>query len=82
MITLCAFSYTSQLILLIVLQKPFLDEVSQLTDDVSSVLPAADSLEQFLMELIKSVTDDDDARRDFEQQLTPYQVSTCWKLSS
>lgn len=54
--------------------KPFLDEVSQLTDDVSSVLPAADSLEQFLMELIKSVTDDDDARRDFEQQLTPYQV--------
>lgn len=56
------------------LQKPFLDEVSQLTDDVSSVLPAADSLEQYLMELIASVTDDEDARRVFEQQMTPYQV--------
>ena len=60
--------------LLIVLQKPFLDEVSQLTDDVASVLPAADSLEQYLMELIASVTDDEDARRVFEQQMTPYQV--------
>ncbi|KAG0604223.1 hypothetical protein M758_10G154400 [Ceratodon purpureus] len=54
--------------------KPFLDEVSQLTDDVTSVLPAADSLEQFLMELIASVTDDEDSRRVFEQQMTPYQV--------
>lgn len=54
--------------------KPFLDEVSQLTDDVSSVLPAADSLEQYLMELIGTVTDDEDARRVFEQQMTPYQV--------
>ena len=60
--------------LLVVLQKPFLDEVSQLTDDVASVLPAADSLEQFLMELVSSVTDDEDGRRVFEQQMTPYQV--------
>lgn len=59
---------------MVVLQKPFLDEVSQLTDDASSVLPAADSLEQYLMELIASVTDDEDARRVFEQQMTPYQV--------
>lgn len=58
----------------IFLQKPFLDEVSQLTDDVSSVLPAADSLEQYLMELIASVTDDEDARRVFDNQMTPYQV--------
>jgi len=54
--------------------KPFLDGVSQLTDDVASVLPAADILEQFLKELVTSVTDDEDGRRVFEQQMTPYQV--------
>lgn len=56
------------------MQKPFLDGVSQLTDDVASVLPAADILEQFLKELVTSVTDDEDGRRVFEQQMTPYQV--------
>ena len=56
------------------MQKPFLDGVSQLTDDVAYVLPAAGILEQFLKELVTSVTDDEGGRRVFEQQMTPYQV--------
>lgn len=53
--------------------KPFLDGVSLLTDDVASVLPAADSLEKYLMELVTSVSND--SERDFyRQQMKSYEV--------
>lgn len=61
------------------MQKPFLDGVSHLTDDVASVLPAADSLEQYLLELIASVSDQEDGSNPYEQQLVPYQVQNVFK---
>ncbi|KAJ7533708.1 hypothetical protein O6H91_13G060800 [Diphasiastrum complanatum] len=54
--------------------KPFLDGVSQLTDDVASVLPAADSLEQYLMSLVAPVEDGDSGSNIYKQQMVPYQV--------
>ncbi len=55
-------------------QQPFLDGVSQLTDDVTSVLPAADSVEQFLKDLVASATEDEAVKHTFEQQMVAYQV--------
>jgi hypothetical protein len=55
-------------------QQPFLDGVSQLTDDVTSVLPAADSLEQLLKDLVTSATEDEAVKHTFEQQMVAYQV--------
>jgi hypothetical protein len=54
--------------------QPFLDGVSQLTDDVTSVLPAADSLEQLLKDLVASATEDEAVKHTFEQQMVAYQV--------
>ncbi|KAH9315987.1 hypothetical protein KI387_024614, partial [Taxus chinensis] len=56
--------------------KPFLDGVSHLTEDVASVLPAADSLEQYLLELISTVCKDVDAANHYKQQMPPYQVES------
>eukprot|EP00249_Psilotum_nudum_P007988 c20960_g1_i1 orf=699-4043(-) len=53
---------------------PFLDGVSLLTDDVTSVLPAADSLEQCLMNLVASVSDDNEEINQYKEQMTGYQV--------
>lgn len=36
------------------MQKPFLNSVEQLTEDVVLVFPAADSLEEYVMDLISS----------------------------
>ncbi|GLJ39640.1 hypothetical protein SUGI_0810350 [Cryptomeria japonica] len=54
--------------------KPFLDGVSHLTEDVASVLPAADTLEQCLVELLSSVCKDGDADSHYKQQMPPYQI--------
>ncbi|XP_024542200.1 uncharacterized protein LOC9647607 [Selaginella moellendorffii] len=51
--------------------KPFLDGVSHLTDDVASVLPAADSLDRYLTELVGAV---DDGNNVYRQQMTFYEV--------
>ncbi|KAG6556604.1 hypothetical protein Mapa_001545 [Marchantia paleacea] len=53
--------------------KPFLDGVSHLSDDVASVLPAADSLEQYLLDLIGTVSEEGEDNV-YEQQLVRYQV--------
>lgn len=53
--------------------KPFLDGVSVLTDDVASVLPAADGLEQNLMGLVSSASTERDINY-FKEQMKPFQV--------
>lgn len=55
-------------------QKPFLDGAEHLTEDVVSVFPAADSLEQYIMALILSACEDETPEL-FYKKLTPYQVS-------
>lgn len=55
-------------------QKPFLDSVEHLTEDVVSVLPAADSLEQYIMDVIMSACNDETADVHRREKLTPYQV--------
>lgn len=53
--------------------KPFLDGVSVLTDDVASVLPAADSLEQYLMGLVMSASTETEINY-YKEQMKPFQV--------
>ncbi|XP_015570896.2 protein unc-13 homolog [Ricinus communis] len=53
--------------------KPFLDGAEHLTEDVVSVFPAADSLEQYIMSLIAS--GEGNAEVNF-RKLTPYQVES------
>ncbi|KAL3689134.1 hypothetical protein R1sor_015443 [Riccia sorocarpa] len=53
--------------------KPFLDGVSHLSEDVASVLPAADSLEQYLLDLVETVSEPGEDNV-YEQQLVRYQV--------
>lgn len=55
------------------MQKPFLDGTEHLTEDVVSVFPAADSLEQYLLELMTSVCGDDTDGPYF-RKLIPYEV--------
>lgn len=54
-------------------QKPFLDGAEHLTEDVVSVFPAADSLEQYIISLIASVCEEETAAI-YCKKLTPYQV--------
>ena len=56
--------------------KPFLDGVSHLTEDVASVLTAADSLDQYLLKLVSSVCQDGQVYDNYKQQMLPYQVET------
>lgn len=42
-------------------QKPFLDGAEHLTEDVVSVFPAADSLEQYIIALITSACEEETA---------------------
>lgn len=55
------------------LQKPFLDGAEHLTEDVVSVFPAADGLEQYIMSLIASACGEGNVEVNF-RKLTPYQV--------
>ncbi|KAH9317164.1 hypothetical protein KI387_018933, partial [Taxus chinensis] len=54
--------------------KPFLDGVSSLSEDVKSVFPAADILEQYLIELVYSVHEEDEVNGCYKQGMAPYQV--------
>lgn len=56
--------------------KPFLDSVEHLTEDVVSVLPAADSLEKYIMDIIISTCEDESTDVYRRERLTPYQVET------
>ncbi|KAF9595039.1 hypothetical protein IFM89_036057 [Coptis chinensis] len=56
--------------------KPFLDAVEHLTEDVVSVFPAADSLEQYVMALITSACEEEIVNEYCRRKLTPYQVES------
>lgn len=60
------------------LQKPFLGGAEHLTEDVVSVFPAADNLEQYMMELILSSCGEETAEI-YSKKIVPYQVSS-WVL--
>ncbi|KAK4285329.1 hypothetical protein QN277_002039 [Acacia crassicarpa] len=55
--------------------KPFMDGAEHLTEDVISVFPAAESLEQFIMVLITSVCEEENAAI-FCRKLNQYQIET------
>ncbi|KDP40553.1 hypothetical protein JCGZ_24552 [Jatropha curcas] len=55
--------------------KPFLDGAEHLTEDVVSVFPAADSLEQYVMSLISSASREGNVEVSF-RKLTPYQIES------
>lgn len=54
--------------------KPFLDGVSHFSEDVTSVLPAADILEQCLIDLVYSVDEEDELTACYKQGMSPYQI--------
>ncbi|KAJ3681258.1 hypothetical protein LUZ60_015747 [Juncus effusus] len=56
--------------------RPFLERAEHLTEDVVLVFPAADSLEQYIITIIASVSGDDGLDRIVQQKITPYQVET------
>ncbi|KAK2989872.1 hypothetical protein RJ640_015204 [Escallonia rubra] len=55
--------------------KPFLDGVEHLTEDVVSVFPAADSLEQYVMTAIESACEEGTAEA-YIRKLTQYKIET------
>ncbi|XP_054815396.1 protein unc-13 homolog isoform X2 [Prosopis cineraria] len=55
--------------------KPFMDGAEHLTEDVISVFPAAESLEQFIMVLITSACEEENAEI-FCRKLNQYQIET------
>ncbi|KAG6787756.1 hypothetical protein POTOM_003801 [Populus tomentosa] len=55
--------------------KPFLDGSEHLTEDVVSVFPAADSLEQYIMALITNACGEGNMEVKF-RKLTPYQIES------
>jgi hypothetical protein len=55
-------------------QRPFLEHAEHLTEDVVSVFPAADSLEQYIMSVMASVVGEDGLDSICKQKLAPYQV--------
>eukprot|EP00249_Psilotum_nudum_P000098 c10358_g1_i1 orf=430-3825(+) len=52
--------------------KPFIDGVSNLTDDVAAVLSAADGLEEYLKGLVLTVSDE--GNDSYWQAMVPYEV--------
>lgn len=52
--------------------KPFVQEISNLTDDVTAVLPAADSLEEYLRQLVLTVSDE--GSNSYKQEMVPFEV--------
>ncbi|XWS65459.1 hypothetical protein CRYUN_Cryun05aG0114500 [Craigia yunnanensis] len=55
--------------------KPFIDGAEHLTEDVVSVFPAADNLEQYILDLIKSACEGDNVEIHF-RKLNPYQIES------
>ncbi|GMI83308.1 proton ATPase translocation control 1 [Hibiscus trionum] len=55
--------------------KPFVDSAEHLTEDVVSVFPAADNLEQYILDLIKSACEGDNVEIHF-RKLNPYQIES------
>ncbi|XP_022742010.1 uncharacterized protein LOC111293550 isoform X2 [Durio zibethinus] len=55
--------------------KPFVDGAEHLTEDVVSVFPAADNLEQYILDLIKSSCEGDNVEIHF-RKLNPYQIES------
>ncbi|XVE68374.1 hypothetical protein DITRI_Ditri09bG0063300 [Diplodiscus trichospermus] len=55
--------------------KPFVDGAEHLTEDVVSVFPAADNLEQYILDLIKSACEGDNVEIHF-RKLNPYQIES------
>ncbi|KAL5205382.1 hypothetical protein ABZP36_033591 [Zizania latifolia] len=56
--------------------KLFLEHAEHLTEDVVSVFPAADALEQYIMSVIVSVAGDNGLDSICKQKLAPYQIET------
>ncbi|XP_008791229.2 protein unc-13 homolog [Phoenix dactylifera] len=54
--------------------RPFVDHAEHLTEDVVSVFPAAESLEQYIISVIGSALGDDDVEEYCRKRLTLYQV--------
>ncbi|PQQ10446.1 uncharacterized protein Pyn_23275 [Prunus yedoensis var. nudiflora] len=59
----------------VLFQKPFLGVAEHLTEDVISVFPAADNLEQYIMELITSNSGEETADI-YCRKLAPYQIGS------
>ncbi|KAG4201510.1 hypothetical protein ERO13_A05G283200v2 [Gossypium hirsutum] len=55
--------------------KPFVDSAEHLTEDVVSVFPAADNLEQYILDLIKSACEGENVEIHF-RKLNPYQIES------
>ncbi|XWS57034.1 hypothetical protein CRYUN_Cryun09bG0137000 [Craigia yunnanensis] len=55
--------------------KPFVDGAEHLTEDVVSVFPAADNLEQYILDLIKSACESDNVEIHF-RKLNPYEIES------
>ncbi|KAK6228588.1 hypothetical protein SCA6_000928 [Theobroma cacao] len=55
--------------------KPFVDGAEHLTEDVVSVFPAADNLEQYILDLIKSACEGENVEIHF-RKLIPYQIES------
>ncbi|TVU08896.1 hypothetical protein EJB05_42323, partial [Eragrostis curvula] len=56
--------------------RPFLEHAEHLTEDVVSVFPAANELEQYIMSMMASVVGDDGLDSICRQKLTPYQIES------
>ncbi|KAM0847503.1 hypothetical protein ACQ4PT_054968 [Festuca glaucescens] len=56
--------------------RPFLEHAEHLTEDVVSVFPAADSLEQYIMSVMASVVGEDGLDSICRQKLAPYQIES------
>ncbi|XP_010271764.1 PREDICTED: uncharacterized protein LOC104607768 [Nelumbo nucifera] len=56
--------------------KPFLDGAEHLTEDVVSVFPAADSLEQYIMAVMTSACEEETVDAYCREKLTPYKIET------
>ncbi|KAG0517849.1 hypothetical protein BDA96_09G124700 [Sorghum bicolor] len=56
--------------------RPFLEHAEHLTEDVVSVFPAADALEQYTMSVMASVTGDDGLDSICRNKLAPYQIES------
>lgn len=56
------------------LQRPFLDHAEHLTEDVVSVFPAADSLEQYIFAVIANACGEDVLDDYCRGKITSYQV--------
>ncbi|KAF8780797.1 hypothetical protein HU200_000739 [Digitaria exilis] len=56
--------------------RPFLEHAEHLTEDVVSVFPAADALEQYIMSVMASVAGDAGLDSICRQKIAPYQIES------